>query len=86
MEEVWTVVQCYGTHSIALLKTSLNRPLMPEILDKLDECEGGMIELLIDSATEENEVNSSIKATQQETNEEFGTCPELESERCDRKW
>ena len=69
-----------------MLKTGLIRPLMPEILDKLDECEWGMIELLIDSATEEKEVNSSIKATQQETNEELGTCPVLERERCDRKW
>ena len=69
-----------------MLKTGLIRPLMPEILDKLDECEGRMIELVIDSATEESEVNSSIKATQPETNEEFGTCPELERKRCDRKW
>ena len=37
MEEVWTVVQSYGTQSI--LKTGLNRPLMREVLDKLDECE-----------------------------------------------
>ena len=38
MEEVWLVVQSYGTQSI--LKTSLNRPLMREVLNKLDECEG----------------------------------------------
>ena len=38
MEEVWTVVQSYGTQSI--LKTGLNRPLMWEVLEKLDECEG----------------------------------------------
>ena len=38
MEEVWTVVQSYGIQSI--LKTGLNRPLMPEVLDKLDVCEG----------------------------------------------
>ena len=38
MEEVWTVVQSYGTQSI--LNTGLNRPLMREVLDKLDECEG----------------------------------------------
>ena len=55
MEEVWTVVQCYGTQSV--FKTGLNRPLMQEILDKLDECEGGLSELLIDSASEEIEVN-----------------------------
>ena len=35
MEEVWTVVQSYGTQSI--LKVGLNRPLMREVLDKLDE-------------------------------------------------
>ena len=34
MEEVWTVVQSYGTQSI--LKVGLNRPLMREVLDKLD--------------------------------------------------
>ena len=34
MEEVWTVVQSYGTQSI--LKIGLNRPLMREVLDKLD--------------------------------------------------
>ena len=37
MEGVWTVVQCYGTQS--MLKTCFYRPLMREILDKLDECE-----------------------------------------------
>ena len=35
MKEVWTVVQSYGTQSI--LKVGLNRPLMREVLDKLDE-------------------------------------------------
>ena len=34
MEKVWTVVQSYGTQSI--LKVGLNRPLMREVLDKLD--------------------------------------------------
>ena len=38
MEEVWTVVQSYGTQSI--LKIGLNRPLKREVHDKLDECEG----------------------------------------------
>ena len=56
MEEVWTVVQSYGTQSI--LKLGLNRPLMREVLDKLDECEGRLSELLLDSATDENEANS----------------------------
>ena len=46
MEEVWTVVQSYGTQSI--LKVGLNRPLMREVLDKLDECEGRLVQLLID--------------------------------------
>ena len=59
MEEVWTVVQSYVTQSI--LKTGLNRPLMQEVLDKLDECEGRLSELLIDSATDESEANSPIK-------------------------
>ena len=59
MEEVWTVVQSYGTQSI--LKVDLSRPLMREALDKLDECEGRLIELLIES-----EVNSPIKMTPQE--------------------
>ena len=64
MEEVWTVVQSYGTQSI--LKTGLNRPLMREIFDKLDECEGRLSELLIDSATDESEANSPIKMTPQD--------------------
>ena len=38
IEEIWTVVQCYGTQS--MLKTDLNRPLMWEITDKLDKGEG----------------------------------------------
>ena len=67
MEEAWTVEQCLKTQS--LLKTGLNRPLMREILDKLDECEGRMSELLIDLATDESEVNSRIKATHQESSE-----------------
>ena len=64
MEAVWTVVQCYVTQS--RLKTGLTRPLMREILDNLDECEGRLSELLIDSATDESRVNSPIKAAQQE--------------------
>ena len=68
MEEVWTVVQSYGTQSI--LKIGLNRPLMREVLDKLDECEGRSSELLIDSATDESEANSPIKTTPQEDKEE----------------
>ena len=64
MEEVWTVVQSYGTQSI--LKLGLNRPIMREVLDKLDECEGRLSKLLIDSATDENEANSPIKMTPQE--------------------
>ena len=68
MEEVWTIVQSYGSQS--MLKTGLNSPLMREILDKLDECEGRLSELLIDSATDESEANSPIKATPQEGNDE----------------
>ena len=64
MEEIWTKVQSYGTQSI--LKVGLNRPLMPEVLDKLNECEGRLIELLIDSVTDESESNSPIKMTPQE--------------------
>ena len=61
MEEVWTVVQSYGTQSI--LKIGLIRPLMREVLDKLDECEARLSELLIKSATDESEENSPIKTT-----------------------
>ena len=64
MEEVWTVVQCYGTQS--MLRTGLNRPLMREILDKLDACEGRLSELLIDSATDVSEASSPVKAIPQE--------------------
>ena len=68
MEEVWTVVQSYGTQSI--LKTDLNRSLMREVLDKLDECEGRLSELLIDSATDESEAYSPIKMTPQDDKRE----------------
>ena len=68
MEDVWTVVQSYGTQSI--LKLVLNRPLMWEVLDKFDECEGRLSELLINSATVESEANSPIKMTPQEDNGE----------------
>ena len=71
MEEVWTVVQSYGTQSI--LKVGLNRPLMREVHDKLDECEGRLSELLIDSATDESEANSPIKMTPQERNDAIET-------------
>ena len=64
MEEVWTVIQSYGTQSI--LKTGLNRPLVQEVLDKLYECEGRLSELLIDSDTDESEANSPIKMTPQD--------------------
>ena len=64
MEEVWTVVQSYGTQFI--LKLGLNRPLMREVLDKLDECEGRMSKLLINSATDQSKANSPIKMTPQE--------------------
>ena len=64
MEEVWTVVQSYGTQSI--LKVGLNRPLMREVLNKLDECERRLSELLIDSATDKSEASSPIKMTPQE--------------------
>ena len=57
-------VQSYGTQSI--LKVGRNRPLMREVLDKMVECEGRLSELLIHSATDENEANSPIKMTPQD--------------------
>ena len=83
MEEVSIVVQSYGTQSV--LKIGLNRPLMRKILDKLDECEGRLSELLIDSATDESEANSPMKMTPQENKEENCICQERERERCDQK-
>ena len=68
IEEVCTVVQSYGTQSI--LKLGLNRPLMREVPDKLDEYEGKLNELLLDSATDESEANSPIKMTPQEDKRE----------------
>ena len=53
-----------------MLRTGLNRPLMREILDKLDKCEGRLSELLIDSATDESEANFPKKATPKENNNE----------------
>ena len=49
-----------------MLETGLHRPLMREILEKLDECEGRLSKLLNDSANDEKEANSPIKATPQE--------------------
>ena len=70
MEEVWTVVQRYGTQS--MLKTGLNRPLMRDILDKLFECEGRLMgDLLIDSATDESEDNYLIKPTHRKGSNEI---------------
>ena len=43
---------------------------MREVLDKLDECEGRLSELLVDPATDESEANSTIKMTPQEDKEE----------------
>ena len=68
MEEVWSVVHCYGTQS--MLKTGLKRSLMREILDKLDECEGRLSKLLTDSATDESKTNSPINSKQQEGSNE----------------
>ena len=68
MEDVWTVVQCYGTQS--MLKTGLNRPLMRELLGKLNECEGRLSELLIDSATDKSEAIYPIKMKTLENKEE----------------
>ena len=68
MEEVWTVIHSYGTHSI--LKIGINRPLMREVLGKLDECEGRLSKLLIDLATDESEASSPIKTTPQEGKKE----------------
>ena len=84
MEEVCTVLQSYGTQSI--LKTGLNRPLMREVLDKLDECEGRLSELLIDSATDESEANSPIKMTPQDDKGEVVYPQEPGKGGCDRKW
>ena len=39
---------------------------MREVLDKLDECEGRLSELLVDSATDKSDANSPIKMTPQE--------------------
>ena len=53
-----------------MLKRGVNRPLMREIHDKLDKCKGRLSELLIDSATDESETNSPIKATPQKGQDE----------------
>ena len=73
MEEVWAVVQSYGTQSI--FKLGLNRPLMRKVPDKLDECEGRLSELLIEWATDESEAKSPIKMTAQEDNGEVVYLP-----------
>ena len=44
---------------------------MRELLDKLDDYEGRLSELLIVSATDESEANSPIQTTPQEGNDEI---------------
>ena len=44
---------------------------MRDVVDKLDECERRLSELLIDSATDESEVNSPIRMTPQEDKGEW---------------
>ena len=58
-----------------MLKTGLNRALMREILDNLDECVGRVSELFFDSTTYESEVISPIKPTQQEGSNEVVYLP-----------
>ena len=83
-QSCFTVVHSHGTHS--MLKIKPNRPLMQETLGKLDECEGRMSELLIDSATIESETNSPIMMTHQESNEEWRICSERGKEQGDQTW
>ena len=69
MEEVWlgsTVLQ-----DPIYIKMGLNRPLMHEILEKLDDCEGRLSELFLVSATEEKEINCPIKPAYQENSDEI---------------
>ena len=68
MEEAWTVVQSYGIQYF--LKIGPNKPLMREVLDRLDEYEGRLSKLFIDSATDESEASSPTKMTPQEDKEE----------------
>ena len=84
MEELWTVVQSYGTQSI--LKLGLSRPLMRKVLDKLEECEGRLSKLLIDSATDESEANSPIEMTPQEDKGEVVYLSRTRKERSDQNW
>ena len=66
VEEVWSAVQCYETHSI--LKKGPNRSLMHWILEKLDDCEERL--LLIYSANDESEANSPTKPAYQQNNDQ----------------
>ena len=78
IDEVWTVVQGYGTQS--MLRTGLTIPMMREILDKLDEREGSLSELLIDSAFDESEAGSPIKTTPQEDKDKVVCLPRTRKE------
>ena len=66
-----------------MLKTGLNRPLRRQILEKLDECEGRMSELLIDSATDESEANSPKKQGDATRKQRGSDIPVQNSERND---
>ena len=71
-----------------MLKMELNRPLMHEILENVDDCEWRLSELLIDSETDESEGNFPIKPAYQENNEVVYVQDEKRNnslQDCDRK-
>ena len=57
-----------------------------KVIDKIDERDGRLSELLIDSATDESETNSPIKTTLQEDKEEVVYLSRTRRERCDQRW
>ena len=81
-----TIFVVIAIATIAILKTGLNQPLMREVLVKLDECEGRLSELLIDSATDESEANSPIKMTPQDDKGEVVYLSRTGEGQCDQSW
>ena len=67
-----------------MMKTGLNRTLIQDILDKLDECDGRLSGLLTYSATDEIETSSPIKMTRQESNDEVVYLSRMRKKKCAR--
>ena len=84
IEEVWSVVQCYGTQS--MLKIGLNRSLMRKSLTNWKNAKKRWSYLLMDSSADESATNSPIKMTYQESNNKTVYLSRTRKIQCDERW